>query len=154
MTINRPERLKPCMEFSIPDGRSLGKIPLTIIRLGSCRYWYWGKAFCTRVRLIDSKRNKRRRDANGASQVLSHEIGSQSLLRLMDLRCRRGGWHKTCDIRIFAEHAECGIAETRWKCPPMGCIVCPAKVSLGHALEIALWEMRVSRAQRGYESVD
>jgi enoyl-CoA hydratase/carnithine racemase len=64
-----------------------------------------------------------------------------------------GGWWlaQACDIRISAEHAECGIAETRWNMPAGWVHSLPRKVSLGHALEIALWGDARITAQRGYE---
>ncbi len=64
-----------------------------------------------------------------------------------------GGWAlaQFCDIRIAAEHAEMGIAETRWNLPAAWVYNLTRQIGLGHALEIALWgDQRIS-AQRGYE---
>jgi len=58
---------------------------------------------------------------------------------------------QACDIRIAAEHAELGIAETRWNLPAAWVAPMTRQLTLGHALEIALWgDGRIS-AQRGYE---
>jgi len=64
-----------------------------------------------------------------------------------------GGWAlaQACDIRIAAEHAEFGIAETRWNLPAAWVVPLTRQLTLAHALEIALWgDARIS-AQRGYE---
>lgn len=56
-----------------------------------------------------------------------------------------------CDIRIAAEHAEFGIAETRWNQPARWLVPMTRHFSLGHAMEIALWgDGRIS-ARRAYE---
>lgn len=64
-----------------------------------------------------------------------------------------GGWQlaQACDIRIAAEHAELGIAETRWNMPAFWIYDLTRQLHLGHALEIALWGDRRITAQRGYE---
>jgi len=56
-----------------------------------------------------------------------------------------------CDIRIAAEHAEFGIAETRWNMPAYWIVDLTRQIGLGHALEIALWGDGRMTAQRGYE---
>ena len=56
-----------------------------------------------------------------------------------------------CDIRIAAEHAEFGIAETRWNLPAYWVVDLTRQLGLGHALEIALWGDARMTAQRGYE---
>jgi enoyl-CoA hydratase len=64
-----------------------------------------------------------------------------------------GGWMlaQTCDIRIAAEHAELGIAETMWNLPAGWVCTLSRQLNIGHTLEIALWgDGRIS-AQRGYE---
>lgn len=64
-----------------------------------------------------------------------------------------GGWQlaQACDIRIAAEHAELGIAETRWNMPAFWVYDLTRQLQLGHALEVALWGNRRITAQRGYE---
>ena len=56
-----------------------------------------------------------------------------------------------CDIRIAAEHSEFGISETRWNMPAYWVVDLTRQLSLGHALEIALWGDGRITAQRGYE---
>lgn len=56
-----------------------------------------------------------------------------------------------CDIRIAAEHVQFGIAETRWNTPAFWVVDLTRQLSLGHALEIALWGDGRLTAQRGYE---
>ncbi len=64
-----------------------------------------------------------------------------------------GGWMlaQKCDIRIAAEHAELGIAETRWNLPAGWVCSLTRQIGLGHALEIVLWGDRRISAQRAYE---
>lgn len=64
-----------------------------------------------------------------------------------------GGWalSQACDIRIAAEHAEFGIAETQWNMPAQYVYDLTRQLHLGHALEVALWGDRRLSAQRGYE---
>jgi len=64
-----------------------------------------------------------------------------------------GGWQfaQACDIRIAAERAEFGIAETRWNMPAFWVYDLTRQLNLGHALEIALWGNRRITAQRCYE---
>jgi enoyl-CoA hydratase len=64
-----------------------------------------------------------------------------------------GGWAlaQGCDIRIAAEQAQLGIAETRWNLPAGWVCDLTRQLHLGHALEIVLWgDGRIS-SQRGYE---
>lgn len=56
-----------------------------------------------------------------------------------------------CDVRIAAEHAEFGIAETRWNLPAYWVHDLTKVVNLGHALEIAIWGDKRHSAQRFYE---
>lgn len=56
-----------------------------------------------------------------------------------------------CDIRIAAEHAELGIAETRWNMPAYWVSMLSRHFTLSHALELALWGDRRITARRGYE---
>lgn len=56
-----------------------------------------------------------------------------------------------CDIRIAAEHAEFGISETRWNLPAFWVHDLTRVLTLGHALEIALWGDKRYSAQRCYE---
>ncbi len=64
-----------------------------------------------------------------------------------------GGWMmaQNCDIRLAAEHAEMGIAETMWNLPVAGVHSLTRQLHLQHALEVALWGDRRITAQRAYE---
>lgn len=57
-----------------------------------------------------------------------------------------------CDIRLMAEHARVGIAETRWNMPG-GNWMAPMtrQIGLGSALELTLWGDTQYTAQRCYE---
>lgn len=58
---------------------------------------------------------------------------------------------KDCDIRIAAEHAELGIAETRWNMAAPWVFDLTQVMPRGLALEVAIWgDTRIS-AQRAYE---
>jgi enoyl-CoA hydratase len=57
----------------------------------------------------------------------------------------------SCDIRIAAENAEFGIAETRWNMPAPWVVELTRFLQLGHVLEIALWGDKRISAQRAYE---
>ena len=56
-----------------------------------------------------------------------------------------------CDIRIAAEHAEFGIPESRWNMPAYWVYPLSRYMTLGHALEFALWGDTRLSAQRCYE---
>ncbi len=57
-----------------------------------------------------------------------------------------------CDIRIAAEHARFGVAETRWNMSG-GNWMAPLTriIGLGHALELCLWGDTQITAERAYE---
>lgn len=57
-----------------------------------------------------------------------------------------------CDIRIAAEHARFGVAETRWNMGGAGWMTHLTRIiGLGHAMELALWGDTQISAQRAYE---
>lgn len=57
-----------------------------------------------------------------------------------------------CDIRIIAEHARVGIAETRWNMGGAGWMApITRQMTLGNALELTLWGDTQYTAQRCYE---
>lgn len=57
-----------------------------------------------------------------------------------------------CDIRIMAEHARIGIAEVRWNMGGAGWMApVTRQMTLGNALELALWGDTQYNAQRCYE---
>jgi enoyl-CoA hydratase len=57
-----------------------------------------------------------------------------------------------CDIRIMAEHARVGIAETRWNMGGAGWVApLTRQIGLGSALELVLWGDTQYTAQRCYE---
>jgi len=64
-----------------------------------------------------------------------------------------GGWWlaNKCDIRIAAEHAQMGIAETMWNLDTAWIVQLAHKMLLGHALEVVLWGDTRITAQRAYE---
>jgi enoyl-CoA hydratase/carnithine racemase len=112
------------------------------------------KAFCTGFDLIDQA--ERNRKGEPMPMVLPHfypyEIWKPVIAAINGFAIAGGWWlAQACDIRISAEHAECGIAETRWNMPAGWVHSLPRRVSLGHALEIALWGDARITAQRGYE---
>ncbi|MFC1533513.1 enoyl-CoA hydratase-related protein [Thermodesulfobacteriota bacterium] len=64
-----------------------------------------------------------------------------------------GGWvmAQNCDIRIAADHAEMGIAETMWNLPVPAVHSLTRQMHLQQALELAIWGDRRITAQRAYE---
>jgi enoyl-CoA hydratase/carnithine racemase len=57
-----------------------------------------------------------------------------------------------CDIRIMAEHARAGIAEARWNMGGAGWMApLTRQMTLGAAIELALWADTQYTAQRCYE---
>lgn len=56
-----------------------------------------------------------------------------------------------CDVRIAAENAEFGVAETRWNMGAGWVADLTHIVGLGHALEIVLWGDARMPAKRAYE---
>lgn len=57
-----------------------------------------------------------------------------------------------CDIRIAAEHARFGVAETRWNMGGAYWMTALTRIiGLGHALELCLWGDTQITAQRAYE---
>jgi enoyl-CoA hydratase/carnithine racemase len=57
-----------------------------------------------------------------------------------------------CDIRVLAEHARVGIAETRWNMGGAGWMApLTRQMTLGNALELVMWGDTQYTAQRCYE---
>jgi enoyl-CoA hydratase/carnithine racemase len=155
MTINRPERLNAIsMELAYRMEEAWEKFrddddAWVAVVTGS-----GDKAFCTGFDLIDQA--ERNRKGEPMPMVLPHfypyEIWKPVIAAINGFAIAGGWWlAQACDIRISAEHAECGIAETRWNMPAGWVHSLPRRVSLGHALEIALWGDARITAQRGYE---
>jgi enoyl-CoA hydratase/carnithine racemase len=155
MTINRPERLNAIsMELAYRMEEAWVKFrddddAWVAVVTGS-----GDKAFCTGFDLIDQA--ERNRKGEPMPMVLPHfypyEIWKPVIAAINGFAIAGGWWlAQACDIRISAEHAECGIAETRWNMPAGWVHSLPRRVSLGHALEIALWGDARITAQRGYE---
>jgi enoyl-CoA hydratase/carnithine racemase len=116
------------------------------------------KAFCTGFDLKEAARIRA-----GEMEPIPHGPVYSSLAEFMDLwkptiaaingYAIAGGWCRAqqCDIRIAAEHAELGIAETRWNMPSGWVAPLTRQLLLQHALEVVLWgDQRIS-AQRAYE---
>jgi enoyl-CoA hydratase/carnithine racemase len=155
MTINRPERLNAIsMELAYRMEEAWVKFrddddAWVAVVTGS-----GDKAFCTGFDLIDQA--ERNRKGEPMPMVLPHfypyEIWKPVIAAINGFAIAGGWWlAQACDIRISAEHAECGIAETRWNMPAGWVHSLPRRVNLGHALEIALWGDARITAQRGYE---
>ena len=155
MTINRPERLNAVsMELAYRMEEAWEKFR------GDDDAWVavvtgtGDKAFCTGFDLIDQA--ERNRKGEEMPMVLPKfyplDIWKPTIAAINGFAIAGGWWlAQACDIRISAEHAECGIAETRWNMPAGWVHSLPRRVSLGHALEIALWGDARITAQRGYE---
>jgi enoyl-CoA hydratase/carnithine racemase len=112
------------------------------------------KAFCAGFDLVDQAE----RDEKGETSPLilprfyPYQIWKPVVAAINGYTVAGGWWlAQSCDVRISAEHAECGISEARWNMPAGWVYSLPRIVSMGHALEFALWgDARIS-AQRGYE---
>ena len=155
MTINRPERLNAVsmelayrMEEAWEQFRDDDDAWVAVVTGTG------DKAFCTGFDLIDQA--ERNRKGEPMPMVLPHfyphEIWKPVIAAINGFAIAGGWWlAQACDIRISAEHAECGIAETRWNMPAGWVHSLPRRVGLGHALEIALWGDARITAQRGYE---
>ena len=114
------------------------------------------KAFCTGFDLVDQSE----RDKKGIGfpkpgqmpQVSELEVW-KPIIAAINGYAIAGGWMlaQFCDIRIAAENAEMGIAETKWNLPAAWATNLTRQIGLGHALEIVLWGDQRITAQRGYE---
>jgi enoyl-CoA hydratase/carnithine racemase len=155
MTINRPERLNAIsMELAYRMEEAWVKFRDDDDAWVAVVTGTGDKAFCTGFDLIDQA--ERNRKGEPMPMVLPHfypyEIWKPVIAAVNGFAIAGGWWlAQACDIRISAEHAECGIAETRWNMPAGWVHSLPRRVSLGHALEIALWGDARITAQRGYE---
>lgn len=107
------------------------------------------KAFCTGRDLIEQAESGLPKKF---AEYFPHNIW-KPIIAAINGYAIAGGWQlaQACDIRIAAEHAELGIAETRWNMPAFWVYDLTRQLQLGHALEIALWGNRRITAQRGYE---
>ena len=114
------------------------------------------KAFCAGFDLVDQTERAKRGlgfpKPGQMPQVSELEIW-KPVIGAINGYAIAGGWMlaQFCDIRIAAEHAELGIAETRWNLPAAWVFNLTRQIGLGHALEIALWGDQRITAQRGYE---
>ncbi|MDY7035656.1 MAG: enoyl-CoA hydratase-related protein [Thermodesulfobacteriota bacterium] len=112
------------------------------------------KAFCTGYDLLDQAE----RDKKGLGMpkklpaITPAGIWKPTIAAINGFAIAGGFWlAQNCDIRIAAETAEFGIAETRWNLPAYWVHDLTRELHIGHALEIALWGDRRITAQRGYE---
>lgn len=107
------------------------------------------KAFCAGFDLLEA--------AKGLPEIEMPEIGHIDIWKPMISAINgfavAGGFMiaMSCDIRIASEHAQFGISETKWNLPAYWVSDLSKWMSLGHALEIALWGDDRIGAQRAYE---
>ena len=111
------------------------------------------KSFCSGFDLIDQAE----RDARGEgfpelSTFWPMEV-SKPRIAAINGYAIAGGWlmAQCCDIRLAAEQAGMGIAESRWNLPAWWLAPLTRQLNLAHALEIVLWGDRRITAQRAYE---
>ncbi len=111
------------------------------------------KAFCTGFDLVDqAERDERGEGVPELPRFYPHQIWKPVIAAVNGYAIAGGLWlAKSCDIRIASEHAEFGIAETRWNMPAHWVYDLTAELNMGHTLEIALWGDRRIPAQRAYE---
>ena len=117
------------------------------------------KAFCTGNDLRET--SEIRRGLRPPVAVRRHSIFPLSetlecwkpIIAAVNGYCIAGGFNiaMQCDIRIAAEHAEFGIAETRWNMGASWIHDLTRQMHLQHALELTLWGDRRMTAQRAHE---
>ena len=117
-----------------------------------------GKYFCEGPDYIEVKRAERREIPKrksylwGLPRFYPYQIW-KPVIAAINGDAFAGGFMlaNECDIRISADHAMFGISETKWnlKGPWVGDL--HRSLSLGHALELALWGDGRYTAQRMYE---
>jgi len=115
------------------------------------------RAFCVGFDLVEQAE----RDKAGAVDILMKDRPDPApteiwkpVIAALNGYALGGGFYiaQSCDIRIAAEHVEYGIPETKWNMPVASFAYSLTRtMSLGHALELALWGDRRTSAQRGYE---
>jgi enoyl-CoA hydratase/carnithine racemase len=155
MTLNRPERMNSLsIELMERMERAWNEFSNDEDAWAAVIIGEGDKAFCTGFDLIDQA--ERDKAGVGLPEVLPRfspiEIW-KPVIAAINGYAIAGGFMlaQQCDIRIAAEHAEFGIAEAKWNLPAYWVHDLTRQVSLGHALEIALWADRRHSAQRGYE---
>ena len=155
MTINRPERLNAIsMELAYRMEEAWVKFRDDDDAWVAVVTGTGDKAFCTGFDLIDQAERNRKGEPMPMMLPKFYPLDIwKPVIAAINGFAIAGGWWlaQACDIRISAEHAECGIAETRWNMPAGWVHSLPRRVNLGHALEIALWGDARITAQRGYE---
>lgn len=114
------------------------------------------KAFCAGMDLIEQKE----RNDQGVGFIpmpqgpnFAPPFISKPVIAAVNGNAVAGGWllAQICDVRIAAEHAEFGIAETRWNLPAGWVADVTRIIGIGHALELILWGDTRLSAQRAYE---
>ncbi|MEK7847575.1 MAG: enoyl-CoA hydratase-related protein [Chloroflexota bacterium] len=114
------------------------------------------KAFCSGFDLVDQAERSRAGQAfprpEQMPQISELEVW-KPIIAAINGYAIAGGWMlaQFCDIRLAAEHAEMGIAETRWNLPAGWVCSLTRQIGLGHALEVVLWGDQRLTARRGYE---
>lgn len=114
------------------------------------------KSFCSGFDLSEAAklRGSDHKRANTAKMPeLGHPEIWKPIIGAINGYAVAGGFMLTmaCDIRIAAEHAEFGIAETRWNMPAYWIADLTRWMTRSNALELVLWGDQRMSAQRMYE---
>jgi enoyl-CoA hydratase/carnithine racemase len=112
-----------------------------------------GKVFCAGADLDEFKRTHEK-SSETPDWLKFYQIQTDKpVIAAVNGHAIAGGFAlaQYCDLRIASEKAEFGIAETRWNIKAGWVYSLTKHMSLGNALEIALWgDARIS-AKRAYE---
>ena len=110
------------------------------------------KAFCAGMDLLEQAEKGSQISFAELPELSARDVWKPTIAAMNGYAVAGGFWlAQGCDIRIAAEHAEFGIAETRWNMPAFWVADLTRQLHLQHALEIALWGDRRMTALRGYE---
>ena len=157
LTINRPERMNAIsIELFERLGDAWSKFRDDEDAWVAILTGAGDKAFCSGFDLIDQAERARRGESPPTSVppcTPLHLNIWKPVIAAINGYAIAGGFMlaQHCDIRIAAEHVQFGIAETRWNIGAFWVADLTRQLSLGHALEIALWGDGRMTAQRGYE---
>lgn len=159
ITLNRPERMN---SISFELWRRLGEVlesfrkdddAWVAIITGS-----GDKAFCTGADMLDVAELQKKGIAMPSLTDLPEldpfvtELYKPTIAAVNGFAVAGGLWlAMICNMRIAAENAEFGIAETRWNMPVQWAALLGRHLLLNHALELTLWGDSRITAQRAYE---